>query len=204
MAFNHPPFAGADNETLCDCAAILQRGRTGMAGLVGVVAWARSRALSVALFIALLVSVPLSFSGCVTYPALMHQVTEITLERDCFGCVTGSLMRLRSDGSASFSVTGKARHGGSIHTSMGRISAADFQDLVTLATANGFFDWHDTYDDPQTQDGPWTAVVMTKNGQDKRVFWRDEASPTGAAALVAAIEAVQDKTPWALQQPASR
>jgi hypothetical protein len=126
--------------------------------------------------------------------SVVSAITQITLERDCFGCATGTVIGFRRDGSATLTVTGKARHGTQDSTSRGVISEADFDALARLAVSNGFFDLNETYEDAQTQDGAWTTTSVVRGGQDKRVFSRGDAGPSALRVLETAIEALKART----------
>jgi len=119
------------------------------------------------------------------------QITQITVERDCFGCPTGSRLVLRRDGTALLTVTGKARHRTQDSTAQAALSHADFDAIAQLALAQGFFDWRDEYADANLQDGAWTTWRITRGAQDKQVFSREGAGPQGLRALLAAAEALQ-------------
>lgn len=118
-------------------------------------------------------------------------ITGITLERGCFGCATGSSLVLRRDGSAIYTVTGNARSGTTDAVSKGMVPVKDFDELATLAVAQRFFELSDTYEDPQTRDGPWTTTGVARGELEKRVFRRDEAGPPALKAFEAAIEALR-------------
>ncbi|MBC7940635.1 MAG: hypothetical protein H7Z19_12875 [Chitinophagaceae bacterium] len=118
-------------------------------------------------------------------------ITQITLERDCSGCAAGSVLVLRRDGSATHTITGKARLGTQTQTSTGTVRSADFEALARLATGQGFFELNDSYEDPQIQDGPWAMTSIARGDADKKVFRRDDAAPPALRAIESAIEALQ-------------
>lgn len=118
-------------------------------------------------------------------------ITTIALERSCFGCAASSLLVLRRDGRASFTETGNARQGTPDKTSAGTVSTDEFERLARLAVANGFFAFNDTYEDPQIRDGAWSTTTITRNGQDKKVFRREDAGPAALTALEAGIDAAK-------------
>jgi hypothetical protein len=129
------------------------------------------------------------------------QVSVITLERDCFGCATGIVIRVASDGSASLAITGKSRHGTVDQMSTSSISSADYQSLAQLVVAQGFFDLRDSYDDPQQQDGAWSTVTATRDGQAKLVFSRAGAQPDAVRQIEAAIDNWRAQARWAVVSP---
>jgi hypothetical protein len=128
-------------------------------------------------------------------------VSEITLERDCFGCATGWLIRVASDGKASLTVTGKSRHGTVDQTSTSAISHRDYEGLAQLLVMQGFFDMLDSYDDPQQQDGAWSTVAATRDGQAKRVFSRAGAQPDAVRQIEAAIDNWRAQARWTVVSP---
>ena len=144
----------------------------------------------------------LALGGCATSLALAQppraaqthmDITLIALESNCFGCATSSLLELRSDGTATFTVTGNARLGAASTSTKATLRRQDFDALALVAVSRGFFELSDTYADAQLQDGAWTITRMVRGGQDKSVFTRDEAGPANLKAVQAAIQALQSK-----------
>jgi hypothetical protein len=118
-------------------------------------------------------------------------VTSITLERGCFGCPTGSILVLRRDGTATYVLTGNARHGTEDKVANGKVRPDDFDALARLAVAQGFLELKESYEDAQLQDGAWVTTSLVRGGQEKRVFRRDEAGPAALKAVEAAIETLR-------------
>lgn len=129
----------------------------------------------------------------------MSNIDEITLERDCSGCPTGSRLVLRRDGLARLTTTGKARLGTQDSSRVGRVRLEDFDELARLAVALGYFDMREVYDDPETQDGAWANIGVERGGQHRQVFCRDGAEPPALRAFTTALEAVQAKIAFALE-----
>lgn len=121
-------------------------------------------------------------------------ITEIALERGCFGCAAGSLLVLRRDGTADHTVTGNARHGTADVRSRATIASADFEALAQQAVARGFYGWQDSYQDPQLADGAWTVLRLQRGDQARQVFERNQAGPAGLYDLTQAIESWQTRT----------
>ena len=117
-------------------------------------------------------------------------ITQISIERDCFGCAGGSLLVLRADGSAQRVQRGHARHGSLDVVTQGVGRAAEFAALARFVQVQQFFAMADEYQDPDLRDGPWTLVSVTRGGQEKRVFKRDEAGPEALKLLESRIDAV--------------
>lgn len=122
------------------------------------------------------------------------QISQISIERDCFGCANGSRLVLHLSGSAVLTMTGNARHGTEDKVSMARLPAAEFESLAALLTAQGFFDLVDTYENPEIQDGAWTAVSVQRGTQVKRVFWRNDAGPASLRTIASALAALQARS----------
>jgi hypothetical protein len=126
-------------------------------------------------------------TGTPTAPA----ITEITLEKDCFGCAMGSLLVLRSDGVATFTQTGKARHGTVDQVSQGRVQRADFEQLARLIEGLGVFAMKDVYEDPATADGAWTTLRVSRGAQRKEVVSRDDAAPADLKTVQSAVDGLR-------------
>lgn len=124
-------------------------------------------------------------------PASARDVTEIRLERDCFGCATGSVLVLRRNGEAALTATGKARHGTEDRLSHGRVRVADFDRLARLVVTEGFFTLQEEYSDPELQDGGWTSLAVFAGGLEKTVTVRHESGPPALKKIVAAVERIQ-------------
>lgn len=136
-------------------------------------------------------------AACVTAEtgagAAAHGITEIAIERDCFGCDNAGALRLRSDGSALLTRVGKARHGTQDEVREGRISPAEFDGLARLLLQRGFFELKDRYEDPDLQDGAWTTVHAVRGTQRKAVFVREDAAPPELKAVENAIDALRSR-----------
>lgn len=119
--------------------------------------------------------------------ALAAEITQISLEQDCSGCATGSVLVIRRDGSVSFTVQGKSRLGGVSRQEAGRVNAQDFSALARLIVAQGYFEMNDEYQNPELQDGAWAVTRVSRNGQEKQVFRRDDAAPAALTAIERAL-----------------
>jgi hypothetical protein len=113
------------------------------------------------------------------------------VEHDCFGCATGWTLVLRSDGTATHTVTGNPRHGTVDQVSTGAIGGREFDRLAALLVARGFFTMRDEYADAQTADGAWTSIAALRGGREKKVFDRGQAGPAALRAIETEIEAVK-------------
>lgn len=123
-------------------------------------------------------------------------ITEITLERDCFGCPTGSILVLRRSGAATYTITGKARHGTVDRAAKGVVRGKDFDGLARLMVSQGFFGLKEQYGDPERRDGEWTSIGATRDGQEKKVLDRGHAGPPSLAAIEKAIDALRARIDW--------
>jgi hypothetical protein len=126
-------------------------------------------------------------------PAAAHAVTEITLERNCFGCPAGSVFVLKRDGAATYTVTGSARQGTPDRTSTGRIGRDEFDTLARLMVSRGFFGMKNEYADPQLQDGDWSSLTARREGVEKKVFERNGAGPAELHAIQKAIDTLRGR-----------
>ncbi|MDO9072310.1 MAG: hypothetical protein Q7U73_03515 [Rubrivivax sp.] len=118
-------------------------------------------------------------------------ITSLTLERDCSGCLTGSRLELRRDGTVVAVVTGKARRGTQDQVSRARLAPGDFDTLARAVLDAGFFTMAETYEEPGLQDGAWATLVVTRGTVPKQVFRREDAGPPALKALEVAIVTLQ-------------
>ena len=125
------------------------------------------------------------------------EVTEITLERNCFGCSSGSRLVLRDDGSATYTVSGNARMGTNDAVTRGSVGRDAFDRLARLALAGGFFQMADNYGDEQTADGAWSSVRIVRGAVHKQVFRRGDAGPSALVDFEAALDALKARTAFA-------
>jgi hypothetical protein len=150
---------------------------------------------------ALALALPWMLAGCVAAtgakaPAVApvagaEKIDEIELERDCFGCETGSRLVLHRDGRAVLTLTGKPRRGTQDRQLHGQLSAQDFDILAREVLAQGFFALAPIYDLPDLRDGAWATLRVTRAGERTEVFRREDAGPPALHRLEAAVEAVQ-------------
>jgi hypothetical protein len=117
-------------------------------------------------------------------------ITEISVERNCFGCPTGSLLVLRRDGTATYTVTGDERHGTTNQVTQGKVARKDFDRLARLATTNGFFKLAEEYGDPEQRDGPWTALTVVRGRESKKVTSREQAGPKCLQEMIKAVDEI--------------
>jgi len=144
---------------------------------------------SALLWLALATARALDSASPAAVPA--HAITEIALERNCFGCPNGSLLVLQRNGTATSTVIGSARLGTVNRVSTGRVRREDFDALAQLLVSRGFFALEDEYADPRLRDGEWTSIRAVRDGREKKVFDRAHAGPARLQAIEAAIDAVK-------------
>lgn len=121
----------------------------------------------------------------------MDDITEISIERDCTGCSSGTVLVLRRDGKATLNVVGKARLGTQDSSSSGSVSRADFDALAKLVASKGFFQMKDSYEAADVQDGAWVTTRVRSGTRDKQVIHRNAAGPDGLKQMEAAAAALQ-------------
>ncbi len=154
----------------------------------------RARSLWVSALIALCWCVQPATAAQDVKAAAVQDIATISLEKNCFGCTGGSLLVLRRDGTATFTIVGSARSGTPDQVSSGKVRREDFDALAQLAVARGFFGLDDSYDDPDTRDGAWSTTSIGPGGANtplKRVFRRENAGPQALQAVETAIETVK-------------
>jgi len=161
------------------------------------VSFGRRRSWLAMMLVLALVRLPAHASSSVEDKSEATRITEIALERDCPGCLAGSVLTLRSDGAATYAVTGKSRFGSDTKVSKGSVSAADFKKVARLIVERGFFGLDDQYDDSAIKDGAWTTTRVTRDGQDKSIFRRDGSGPAALRDVERAIDAVKGKIEFA-------
>lgn len=117
-------------------------------------------------------------------------ITEISLERNCFGCPTGSLIVLRRDGTATYTVTGDERHGTTNQVTQGKVTQKEFDRLAKMLVADGFFGLVEEYGDPEQRDGKWTAISVVRDGEQKKVTSREDAGPKCLQEIIKAVDEI--------------
>jgi hypothetical protein len=118
------------------------------------------------------------------------EITEIRLERNCFGCPTGSNLVLRWDGPSTYTITGSARQGAPDVTFSIHVTQQDFTRLARLVVTQRFFALKEEYGDSQQEDGPWSAITVVRNGEARKVFRHEHAGPHNLEILVNAVAAM--------------
>lgn len=125
-----------------------------------------------------------------------HDVTEISLERHCFGCAEPFRVVLGRDGTASRTVPGNARQGTSDRSWHAAIPATEFEALAELLVAEGFFELEDEYRDPRLADGESLTTRAVRGGKDKTVLDSNRAGPPALKRIEEAIQAQMSRLTW--------
>jgi hypothetical protein len=132
----------------------------------------------------------LALAGCATSSPAQHGITEIIIDRSCFGCATGSVVTLRSDGTVTRTKSGSERHGTSDVVSQSTMSVDGFNRLAQRFASSDFFELEEEYSDPELADGTWVAVSVRRSGGTKKVIARNDAGPSQLYELISAVDAV--------------
>ena len=128
-------------------------------------------------------------------------VSEISLERLCFGCENAFRLVLRRDGSASRTRLGNARLGVPESHFKGVVPEAEFVRLERLLHEEGFFQMPDGFRDPSLQDGETHSVTAVRGDQVKRVVNANRAGPPALERVQAAIEQIASRISWLSPSP---
>ena len=123
--------------------------------------------------------------------AISHDISAITLERDCSGCPTGTRLELRRGGQAVATNTGKARLRTADSVARASLPVTEFEALVRQLMAAGFFELAEVYEEAGLQDGSWATLTVVRGGAARQVFRREDAGPASLKALESAIAALQ-------------
>ena len=100
--------------------------------------------------------------------ATSHDISAITLERDCSGCPTGTRLELRRGGQAVATNTGKARLRTADSVARASLPVTEFEALVRQLMAAGFFELAEVYEEAGMQDGSWATLTVVRGGQRQR------------------------------------
>lgn len=125
-----------------------------------------------------------------TAQALLHDVTEIVLERDGQGQPQGLRVRLGRDGRIEHTRTGHARFGTADEIRSATLSAEEFEALVQLLHHQRFAALQPVYDDPETAGGAWALLRVTHAHGQAEVWWRASQRPTAVQPVEAAVMAL--------------
>jgi hypothetical protein len=125
-------------------------------------------------------------------------ITEISLERRCFGCPREGKVTLRRDGTATRVVFGNARAGTSDRESTAVLAGDVFQELAAAVVAERFFDLGDEYRDPAIADGESIVLTVVAGARQKSVLDRNTAAPAAFTSLASRIEKIAAALSWRL------
>jgi hypothetical protein len=125
-------------------------------------------------------------------------ITEISLERRCFGCTREGKLTLRRDGTATRVVFGNARAGTADRESSATLAGGAFEELAAAIVSERFFDLRDEYRDPAIADGESSVLTVTAGGRQKSVLNRNAMAPASFQRLESRIDALADRLTWRL------
>lgn len=125
-------------------------------------------------------------------------ITEISLERRCFGCPREGKVTLRRDGTATRVVFGNARAGTSDRESTAVLAGDAFQQLAAAVVSERFFDLGDEYRDPAVADGEWSVLTVAAGSRRKSVLNRNAMAPASFQRLESRIAVLADRLDWRL------
>jgi hypothetical protein len=125
-------------------------------------------------------------------------ITEISLERRCFGCPRDGKVTLRRDGTATRVVFGNARAGASDRESTAVLAGDAFQQLAAAVVSERFFDLDDEYRDPAIADGESIVLTVVAGARQKSVLDRNTAAPAPFTRLASRIEKIVAALSWRL------
>jgi len=123
-------------------------------------------------------------------------ITEISFERQCFGCEGAYAATLRADGTATRVFHGNARAGIAPRTLKGRLERTEFERLGALLLAEDFFGLKDAYRDAETEDGEWVTTGAVRSSGRKAVVDSNRAGPANLNRNERAVEAVVESIVW--------
>lgn len=128
---------------------------------------------------------------------IVDSITEISLDRGCFGCPNPYRLTLRRDGIAAMVYDGVARFGTVGRTLEASITNRDFLELAQLIVKGGFLDLLELYTHPTLMDGSTVVTTVTmSNGKKIVVTNRNEAGPQALREMESAIDAVGARLSW--------
>ena len=129
-------------------------------------------------------------------PISAESVTEISMERRCFGCDREFKVTLKRDGTATRAVFGNARQGTVDRQMAAVVTPAAFDDLARFIAAQGFDQLLDEYRDPRVADGEWVVTTVTAGARQKSVLDRNGTAPATLQRIQARIEGVVATLSW--------
>lgn len=141
---------------------------------------------------------PQSPPAAADQPVTAASITEISLERRCFGCSREGKVTLRRDGTATRVIFGNARAGTSDRQSSAALTGDAFQELAAAIVSERFFELRDEYRDPSIADGEWTVMTVSTGGRQTSVLNRNRMAPASFQRLESRVDALADRLTWRL------
>lgn len=123
-------------------------------------------------------------------------VTEITLERRCFGCGREYAISFRRDGNASRILFGNARSNTEDRGFTGHLDPGEFDALAELLRREGFFALEAEYPSIHSVDGEWSTTRAIAS-LTKAVLNVNGAAPDSLKRIEKAIDTLSERTQWA-------
>jgi hypothetical protein len=125
-----------------------------------------------------------------------ESITEISLERRCFGCDREFKLTVKRDRTAMRTTFGNARQGTTDRQSTATMTAAAFDELAQRVVSEGFFQLSDEYRDPQVADGESAMTTVTAGGRQKTVLDRNGKAPAALQRIQARLEELAKSLVW--------
>lgn len=132
---------------------------------------------------------------------LLPSISEIALERRCFGCQEPYKLTFQRDGAAHLLLVGVARQGTVDRNRRGTVTRDEFTQLASLIQTEGFFDLNDAYRDSTVADGQAAITTVVVDGRTKVVVNSNEAGPVRLRTIEDAIDALGKKVTWTSANP---
>jgi hypothetical protein len=123
-------------------------------------------------------------------------ITEISLERQCFGCPEPYRLTFRRDGTATRFVFGVGRQGTKDRSFRGTVAPAALERLVAVVQREGFFTLSPAYRVPDLVDGAWATTRVAAGERTHSVLNHNEAGPPAIAQIENAIDALGKTIAW--------
>jgi hypothetical protein len=123
-------------------------------------------------------------------------ISEVALERRCFGCKDAGKVIFRADGSAERVDFGSARARTEEQRFRGTVERGEFDRLAATFAREGFFDLEDSYEHARIQDGTSTTTSAVLDGRRKSVLSRNQAGPPALANIEKAVAATAAGIDW--------
>jgi hypothetical protein len=129
-------------------------------------------------------------------PLTPAAITEIAIERRCFGCPNEQQLVFSRGGTATKVTFGNARRGTSDRRATAPVTPEQFDRLARAGLDAGFFSLDAEYRDPQVADGAWTMTTVTAGARTKSILDRDGRAPAALVRFQSEVDAVANVLIW--------